>query len=64
MDLSKAADWVVPSLVGAAIYYLRAISASVQRLSEGLAVVISRVNYHDERFEKIEEHVFEKCGGD
>lgn len=58
MDLlQKAADWVVPSLVGTAIFYLRNISSAIQRLSESVAVAAARIESHEKRITALEERL-------
>lgn len=62
--LTKLGDWLVPALVGASIYYLRAISSAIQDLSRNLAVAVERVDSHERRIEKLEDRADERSRGD
>ncbi len=53
--LLQVGDWLVPSLVGAVIYYLRSISTSIQGLSKALAVANERSDGHERRIERCED---------
>ncbi len=55
----KVADWLVPALVGASIFYLRNISTAIQDLSRSLAVAVQRVDSHEKRLDALEER---SCG--
>ena len=58
--LQQAAGWVVPSLVGAAIFYLRSINSSIQELNRNLAVAVERLDGLERRIEVIEEHILKR----
>lgn len=57
--LEKLGDWVVPSMLGAAIYWLRNIATELKELGKTLAVAVARVDQHESRIENLEEKVDE-----
>ncbi len=58
--LEKLGDWVVPSMLGAAIYWLRNIATELKELGRTLAVAVARVDQHEHRIEVLEEKVDER----
>lgn len=51
---AKFADYVLPALIGAGIYYLQTIAVDVRDMSKALAVSIEKIEQHDRRITTIE----------
>lgn len=56
MDWLAFKDWVLLGLLGGGVYILYEMKKSVDKLNISIAVVISRMNNHEKRLDKLEEN--------
>lgn len=58
----KLGDWLIPALIGGAIYQLQVIAKEIKAIHVSLAVFGTRVEEHEKRITKLEEQA-SKCEG-
>lgn len=55
MDWMQTKDMILMGMAGGVMYYAKMLVASVQELNVKMAVVIEKLETHDERIRKLEE---------
>ncbi len=56
MDFAAFKDWVFLGLLSGGVWILYALKGSVDQLNVQIAVVIERMNNHENRLDKLEEN--------
>lgn len=55
MDFNAFKDWAFLGVLSSGVYILWGIKSSVDELNIKIAVVVSRIDTHEKRIEKLEE---------
>lgn len=54
LTYEKVADWLIPCLLGAAVYSLTEIRKELSSMSISLAVAVSKIDDHERRLQQLE----------
>ena len=57
MTSLKLLDWLMPCILGAAVWFLKDISREISDINKSLAVVVSKIDNHEVRISTMGEQI-------